>query len=185
MDVINIETFVTISPHEIGTNLKSLVLKKLEEMYIKKCIKKYGYIIEILDYFYDETLILSKVNQFMYLKCYLKLLTLTPKVNEVYYAFVKIVYPQGIFVQIMNIFDTLIPIESLKRCDYSYKNDEFVNKNGHSIKKNGFLNVRVIDINYDKKNFNCIAEIFDVDAIELKVDNEDEESIIGDDETVI
>lgn len=160
METIDVITHVTILPNEIGTDLKTLVQKKLDNMYVKKCIKKYGYIIEILDYKCDDMLMLSKVNQFMYLKCNVKLLTLTPKVGEIYYGFVKIIYPQGIFVKIMNIFDTLIPLESLRKNNYVYKFDSFVNEQtGHCVKKDNFVNVRVIDINYDKKNFNCIAEL--------------------------
>ena len=89
------------------------------------------------------------------------MLTITPKIGEVYYGTVRVVYPQGVFISLVNTFDTLIPLDSLKKNGYTFINNTFTHSpSGKIIKPECILNVKVIAINYDKKNFNCIAEIF-------------------------
>lgn len=160
MDSIEITTYIIISPDEIGKNLNELIESKLHEMYVNKCVKKYGYILEILEFKHDNDIIISRVNQFMYLKCKVKILTITPKIGEIYYGTVRVVYPQGVFISLVNTFDTLIPLDSLKKNGYTFTGNSFINSTGDKIiKPECVLNVKVIAINYDKKSFNCIAEI--------------------------
>lgn len=185
MDTINIGTYIIINPKEIGKNLDALIKKKLYSLYVNKCIKKYGYIFEILHYSYDKNIITSRVNEFMYVKCNVKILTITPKVGEIYYGIVRIVYQQGIFISLVNTFDTLIPFESLKRAGYTFINGSFI-KGIHIITKNSILNVKVTAINYDKNNFNCIANIIDnKDIWTINVITKDDEisDEISDEET--
>lgn len=164
MDTINIDTFITISPKEVGCDLDKLILKKLKETYVNKCIKKYGYIFDILDYKYDKSIITSRVNENMFIKCQVTILSVTPKVGEIYYGIVKIVYPQGIFVSLINIFDTLVPFDCLKRANYTFTRNSFTN-GIHTISQGCVLNVKVTAISYDKKNFNCIADIVEIQDV--------------------
>lgn len=165
MDIIDIDTFIIISPSEVGKNLNTLIGQKLQNTYVNKCIKKYGYIIEIKEFSHDNNILISRVNQYMYLKCQVKMLTITPKIGEIYYGTVQIVYPQGIFISLMNIFDTLVPFEYLKREGYTFQNGYFINDKNVVIKQGGIINVKIIDIHYDKKNFNCIAELISEEAL--------------------
>lgn len=166
MDTINIDTYIIVSPKEVGCDLNNLIHKKLNEMYVNKCIKKYGYIFEILDFKYDKSIITSRVNEYMFIKCQVKILSVTPKVGEIYYGTVKIVYPQGIFVSLINIFDTLVPFDCLKKAGYTFTGNSFTNQDTkHTIVQGSTLNVKVTAISYDKKNFNCIADIADVDTV--------------------
>lgn len=164
MDTINIDTFITMSPKEVGCDLDKLILKKLKETYVNKCIKKYGYIFDILDYKYDKSIITSRVNENMFIKCQVTILSVTPKVGEIYYGIVKIVYPQGIFVSLINIFDTLVPFDCLKRANYTFTGNSFTN-GVHTISQGCVLNVKVTAISYDKKNFNCIADIVEIQDV--------------------
>lgn len=164
MNTVNIDTFITINPKEIGCDLDALVLEKLKETYVNKCIKKYGYIFDILDYKYDKSIITSRVNENMFVKCQVTILSVTPKIGEIYYGIVKIVYPQGIFVSLINIFDTLVPFDCLKRANYTFTGTSFTNQQ-HTISQGCVLNVKVTAISYDKKNFNCIADIVDVQDV--------------------
>jgi DNA-directed RNA polymerase subunit E'/Rpb7 len=164
MDTINIDTYIIISPKEIGYDLNKLIEKKLQDMYVHKCIKKYGYIFEILDYKFDDRIMTSRVNEFMYLKCQVTMLTITPTVGNVYYGTVRIVYPQGIFVSLVNIFDTLVPHDCLKKAGYTFTGGAFTNGK-NTIIQSSVLNVKVTAINYDKKNFNCIADLVTADQL--------------------
>ena len=164
MNTIDIDTFITINPKEIGSDLDTLVLQKLKDTYVNKCIKKYGYIFDILDYKYDKSIITSRVNENMFVKCLVTILSVTPKVGEIYYGTVKIIYPQGIFVSLINIFDTLVPFDCLKRANYTFTGTSFTNQQ-HTISQGCVLNVKVTAISYDKKNFNCIADIVDIQDV--------------------
>ena len=164
MNTIDIDTFITINPKEIGSDLDTLVLQKLKDTYVNKCIKKYGYIFDILDYKYDKSIITSRVNENMFVKCLVTILSVTPKVGEIYYGTVKIIYPQGIFVSLINIFDTLVPFDCLKRANYTFTGTSFTNQQ-HTISQGCVLNVKVTAISYDKKNFNCIPDIVDIQDV--------------------
>jgi len=192
MNTININTYITLSPKEVGCDLDALILKKLKERYVHKCIKKYGYIFDILEYKYDKSIITSRVNENMFIKCQVTILSVTPKVGEIYYGIVKIVYPQGIFVSLINIFDTLVPFDCLKRANYTFTGNSFLNSvNQHIISQGCVLNVKVTAISYDKKNFNCIADIVEIqDARAINVvtremvQPHDDESHVDDEENL-
>lgn len=186
MNSITINTYVILSPNELDKNLDSIIMEKLNAKYANKCIKKYGYILEVEEFKHDSNIIVSRVNQDMYVKCSVKILSIIPEVNQVYYGIVKIVYPQGIFIRLLNIFDTLIPYEVLNKKNYKFVAGSFVHQvDGTVISTGSFVNVKIVDMNYNKKNFNCIAELVDIDdiaapddnvtTITLKDDNDEEE----------
>lgn len=184
MKTININTYIILSPNELTKNLDDIILDKLNAKYSNKCIKKYGYILEVEEFKHDCNIIMSRVNQDMYVKCNVKILSIIPRINQIYYGIVKIVYPQGIFIKLLNIFDTLIPFEFMTKKNYKFVNGSFVHQiNGHVISVESFVNVKIIDMNYDKKNFNCIAELIDIDnpdenKIQVEVDDDIESTSV-------
>lgn len=189
MNSININTYIILSPNELDKNLDNVIMEKLNAKYANKCIKKYGYILEVEEFKHDSNIIVSRVNQDMYVKCSVKILSIIPEVNQVYYGIVKIVYPQGIFIKLLNIFDTLIPYEVLNKKNYKFVAGSFVHQvDGTVISTGSFVNVNIIDMNYNQKNFNCIAELVNVDdvqEVEEGDDDEVEEEDIDEEEEII
>lgn len=184
MNNVNMETYVTLNPNELGEDLDKIIMEKLNAQYLNKCIKKYGYILKVENFKHNNNIILSRVNQDMYIKCDVEILSIIPEIDQIYYGIVKIVYPQGIFIKLLNIFDTLIPYELLQKQNYKFINGSFINvNNNHTISINNYINVKVIDMNYDKKNFNCIADIIDVDNLLNEIVEEIEEVVSIDDES--
>ena len=52
----------------------------------------------------------------------------------------------------------------------------FVNQIDNTvISIDSFVNVKIIDMNYDKKNFNCIAELVDIEIPDVVNEGEIEE----------
>jgi DNA-directed RNA polymerase subunit E'/Rpb7 len=165
MDIVYFDTHVTISPREMGCHLRDLMYKKLIDMYVGKCLKRYGYIIEILHFTYDREYILSRVNQYVYVKCQLEVLSITPKVGQYYYGIVKTVYPRGMFVSMINIFDTLIPLDLLEKSGYVYVPSLATFENAETRRRiivGEIVNVELTNVHYDSKTFNCIAKLVDL-----------------------
>jgi DNA-directed RNA polymerase subunit E'/Rpb7 len=165
MDTVIIETQMRLTSKDLKqTKIRNILQEKLNEMYLQKFTKQYGYILEIIGFTFNKDTILSRINQDIFIKCKVELLTIIPKIGEIYYGIVKIVYPQGIFIKLLNIFDTLIPYEYIAKLGYSFHNGEFVN-GADKITKEKYLNVKIIDMKYDNKTFNCIAELCDINEI--------------------
>ncbi len=166
MNTIIINTNIRITSNDLKqSKIKTIVQKKLNDIYLYKFTKQYGYILEILDFKSNKDTILSRINQDIFIKCNVEMLVVLPVINDIYYAIVQQIYPQGVFIKLLNIFDTLIPFEYLSKLNYSFINGEFVNINGSRIYKQAFINVRVVDMKYDNKTFNCIAELCEVNNI--------------------
>ncbi len=168
MDTVIIDTQMRLTSKDLKqTKIRNILQEKLNEMYLQKFTKQYGYILEIVSFKFNRDTILSRINQDIFIKCKVELLTIIPKIGEIYYGIVKIVYPQGIFIKLLNIFDTLIPFEYLSKMGYSFYNGEFVNGTD-KIGKEKYLNVKIIDMKYDNKTFNCIAELCDINDIVIR-----------------
>lgn len=175
MDTVIIETHMRLISKDLKqTNIRNILQEKLNEMYLQKFSKQYGYILEIINFKFHKDTILSRINQDIFIKCTVELLTVTPKIGEIFYGIVKIVYPQGIFIKLLNIFDTLIPCEYLIKLGYSFYNGEFINDT-NKISKGKYINVKIIDMKYDNKTFNCIAELCDINEIVIGESEEAEE----------
>lgn len=160
-----IETNVRLTSHDLKkTKLENILKEKLDEMYLKKFTKQYGYVLEILDFDYSSDNILSRINQDIFVKCNVKVVSIIPEIDKIYYGTVKFIYPQGVFIKLLNIFDTLIPFDYLNKSGYIFDNGTFVNKDTkHIISKESIVNVNVVDIKYDNKTFNCIAKLHQFD----------------------
>lgn len=160
-----IETNVRLTSHDLKkTKLETILKEKLDEMYLKKFTKQYGYVLEILDFDYSSDNILSRINQDIFVKCNVKVVSIIPEIDKIYYGIVKFIYPQGVFIKLLNIFDTLIPFDYLNKSGYIFDNGTFVNKDTkHIISKESIVNVNVVDIKYDNKTFNCIAKLHQFD----------------------
>ena len=156
-----IETNVRLTSQDLKKiKLETVLKEKLDDMYLKKFTKQYGYVLEILDFDYSSDNILSRINQDVFVKCNVKVISIIPEIDKVYYGIVKFIYPQGIFIKLLNIFDTLIPFEYLNKLGYSFNNGSFVNQETKDIiTKESTVNVSVVDIKYDNKTFNCIAKL--------------------------
>lgn len=158
-----IETNIRLTPNDLKVDKIETILKsKLDDMYLKKFTKQYGYILEIIDFEYSKEHIISRINQDIFVKCNVKVVSIIPEIDKLYYGIVKFIYPQGIFIKLLNIFDTLIPFEYLNKLNYKFINGVFINqKTQHQIAKENMVNVVVIDIKYDNKTFNCIAKLYE------------------------
>lgn len=171
MDSITLNTQVRLVSSDLNQpKIQNTLQSKLNDMYLHKFIKQYGYILEIINFTYDKNICLSRINQDMFVNCVVELLTITPKFGEIYYGIVKIVYPQGIFVKLLNIFDTLIPSEYLHNLGYIFNNGRFINSSDSTvapIDKDTYINMEIIDMKYDNKTFNCIAKLVWPKDIEL------------------
>ena len=172
MDSIILNTQVRLVSSDLNhPKIQNTLQSKLNDMYLHKFIKQYGYILEIVSFTYDRNIFLSRINQDIFVNCVVELLTIIPKIGEIYYGIVKIVYPQGIFVKLLNIFDNLIPSEYLHNLGYVFNNGRFMNSCSDSIvtpiDKDTYINMEIIDMKYDNKTFNCIAKLVWAKDIEL------------------
>lgn len=163
MDIVKFDTTVSISPREFGRHLRELLYRKIIDMFVGTCWKQHGFIIEILDFSYEHEFMVSRVNHCVQVVCHLEVLSTTPTVGSIYYAVVKNVYPRGVFVSLINIFDTLIPLDLLEKSGYVFSHTpvpSFRNaQTGRWIAVGDMLNVELVNAHYDSKTFNCIARV--------------------------
>lgn len=159
-----IDTNVRLTSQDLKrTRLETVLKEKINDMYLNKFTKQYGYILEILDFGYSSDNILSRINQDIFIKCSVKVVSIIPEIDNIYYGIVKFIYPQGIFIKLLNIFDTLIPFEYLNKLGYTFNNGTFVNNEKEKcITKESIVNVSVVDIKFDNKTFNCIAKLHEL-----------------------
>ena len=127
------------------------ILKKLKE----ECTEKYGYIIDIIKIIkiIDNKILDNTGDILITVKFSAKILK--PKIDIELNAKINMVFNHGIFCEYIHL-PILIPYTKLK--DFEYQDKKFI-KGDKILKIGDDINVKLTDIRYHKKKFNCIASL--------------------------
>ena len=138
----------------INNNIQNSILNKLEKL-TDICTEKYGYIIDIIKIIeIIDNKILDNTGDILFtIKFRAKILK--PILDLELNAKINMIFNHGIFCQYIHL-PILIPYTKLK--DFEYKDKKFI-KDDVELKIGDNINVKLTDIRYHKKKFNCIASL--------------------------
>ena len=138
----------------INKDIKKNIRNKIEKLK-GECTEKYGYIMEIMEIMeiIDNKILNNTGDILITVKFMGKILK--PKVDMELNATINMVFNHGIFCEYINL-PILIPYTKLK--DFEYQDKKFI-KGNNVFKIGDNINIKLTDIRYHKKKFNCIASL--------------------------
>tara|TARA_B110000211_G_scaffold136385_1_gene156116 strand:+ start:72 stop:554 length:483 start_codon:yes stop_codon:yes gene_type:complete len=158
LETIEIRRNICIDHKNLDSNYKKHLLEKINTLTKNECSKKYGHIVEIIEIvkIIDNKISSAKAN--IIFDIIFKAKVLKPVKNKHYDANVCMITEDGIFLDVYNKINILLPKNQLY--DYEMKDDRYIHKNTKkSIKHGDIINVGIKDTKYSNKNFSSIGFI--------------------------
>ena len=153
MNTFKSDTKIYIEPRLFNSKIKQHIVDKVREQTFHTCIDEIGYVMDVI-----------KINTIKNIHSNLfvvnsELSVFKPEKDTVYNTIVRMIFKEGIFVEINGIQKVLIPTSSVKN-KYEYKDNLFICKDTKKIIDNDMeLKVKLTAIKYYNNKFNCIGQI--------------------------
>jgi DNA-directed RNA polymerase subunit E'/Rpb7 len=148
---------ISISPFSLNNNLMNNIINSLNHIYLNSCTEENGYILKINNNF---TIIDNKISSSGSIIFHIQFIASLLKPIENMFienATICMIFQYGIFVKIQKL-KILIPIPHLKPFIYSPSNNNFFH-NKSTLNLDDYINVIILKIKYEKKDFNCIGKL--------------------------
>ena len=150
---------ITIDPEFLNSDIKKHVFEKASEISMLDCSKEHGYIIGVNRLLKIEDSYISNSSCEIVFDVIIDVNTIKPEVGKTFTGITWKVFPDGIFVDIKNIFKVLIPLISL--FDYRFEKGVFINlkDDAKRIKEGDEVELRIIGTKYSNKNYASFGEL--------------------------
>lgn len=153
MITVKTDTKIYIEPKFFNNKIKEHISNKVKEKTFHKCINEIGYVMDVVKI---NTIKNTHSNLFIVNS---DLDVFKPEMNVIYDTVVRMIFKEGIFVEISDIQKVLIPTSSLSE-NYEYTGNIFICKRTNKIIDNDMkLKVKLTAIKYYNNKFNCIGQI--------------------------
>jgi len=153
MNIIKIDTKIYVEPKLFNSKIRQHISDKLKEKTFHTCIHNIGYVIDV-----------NKINTIKNIHSNIfvvnsDLIVFKPEKDTEYNTIIRMIFKEGLFVEINDIQKVLIPTSSIKD-RYEYKDNVFICKETNNVITIGMeLKVRLTAIKYYNNKFNCIGQI--------------------------
>lgn len=148
---------VSIDPIYLDSNISHHLLKKIKETMEGKCCLDYGYIINVKNIVNLGSNIISPANSLVVYNVTYQADTIKPEKGLVLSGKICMIFPQGIFVNIIDKMKILIPVNNLE--SYTFEDGNFVAENKHDLILDTNVDIEITMVKYEKKSFSCIGKI--------------------------
>lgn len=156
--LVNIDQKVSIDPKFLDSNISYHILQKIRRNMEGKCTMDYGYIISVNKIVELGKNIIAPANSLVIYDIKYEADTIKPEKGMELTGEICMVFPNGVFVDILKKLNVLIPISSLK--GYTFSGDSFMSdKDENHIKVGSEVNIRITMVKYEKKSFSSIGEL--------------------------
>jgi len=148
---------VSIDCKYLDSNISHHLLKKIKENMEGKCYLEYGYIITVENIVNIGANIISPANSLVVYDVTYQADTIKPEKGLLLSGEICMIFPQGVFVNILDKMKVLIPVNNLE--DYSFDDGDFVCENKENLVLDKSVDIEISMVKYEKKNFSCIGKI--------------------------
>lgn len=153
MNTVKSDTKIYIEPRFFDSKIKQHIIDKVKEQTFHSCIDEIGYVMNV-----DKINTIKNIHSNLFI-VNSDLIVFKPKKDTVYDTIVRMIFKEGIFVEINDIQKVLIPTSSIKD-RYEYTDKIFICKDTKKSVVNGMeLKVKLTAIKYYNNKFNCIGQI--------------------------
>ena len=140
-------------------NIDTFLKEKLDNIYLGKCTKKYGYIIDyaIVDYKVD---VLSRITCYPICNVTLFLWYRKPKIDKLFRNS-KIINISNMLISTKShdLIDIIVIKSNLEKKGFTYDKNTWKSKN-QVLKIGGEIDIKITKMKYDVDNYLCVGELF-------------------------
>jgi DNA-directed RNA polymerase subunit E'/Rpb7 len=163
-----IQQLVSLDAKYLDHNLPIHLLNRVRELFEKKCVKKYGYVLEIQSLSSVNGNIISSGTSRANFDVSFNALTLKPEKGSEFEGTVCMCLESGVLVQIQNVMRVLIPDQQLELLGFTFDNvakifARSVNGKVSTVEAGMLVNVKITQIKYEKRQFHCIGKLMGPD----------------------
>ena len=166
MEKITIQKQVCIEPKYMDSNIMDHIVNELTRTSCKECTKDYGYImkinriIKIIDnYINMDSNIVFDIK--------FEASCLNPKPDRILTGKVCMVFPDGVFIEVMKKMQILIPKQNINGYSFNKKTNSFVKDgtedNPVSISEGKQFRVKITASQYNNQRFSVFGNIVDLE----------------------
>ena len=153
--MVNISQKVSIECKYLDSNIKQHIFNKLVTVMKGVCTLEYGYIINIIKIVDIGNNKISASSSLAIFNVIYEADTLKPLVGSVFKGNVCMIFENGFMVNIKDKMKVFVPnylLTNFKYISGNFVNDKF------TIYENTVLNIEIIMIKYEKKEYSCIGK---------------------------
>lgn len=158
MEIKIIEKKISLEPKFIDNKFLDNILNQLKIVTKNDCSEKYGYILSVSKIVKITEQYISPSNSHAKVKVLFEAKVLHPQKGKIYKGKVCMIFSSGIFVNINDIFKTLIPTSELTNYIYDSSENCF-KKDKEKIKVEDELKFSIIDLEYSKNKYSCYGKL--------------------------
>ncbi len=161
---VTLERQITLEPEFLGEFFKKNLWEKMKKTYTDTVNIDTGYILSVSRTMKIIDNKISNVNSDIIFTVQFQAEVLKPEINQVIEGVVMMVYNCGIFLNIRDKFNVLIPIKILQdNFVFNQTTKIFDHKTdvGLSISKDQKLEVKITGLRFSKQNFSCYGILVD------------------------
>lgn len=159
MNSMKVSEKICIEPRFFSQNLKEKITEKLNGKLCNNCNQKYGYITSIHDLEIVDNEILDDGQ--VAFEVHFLVDTVKPSPGDMFEGKVCMLFDNGVFINVQDKFNVLIPINVLEGYKYDKMNNCFKSnkKKGKSICENDTLSVKINNVQFSDQKFSCLGEL--------------------------
>lgn len=158
MSRITIIRKICLEPKYLDENLYVHLTEKIHNDVLNHCDQTYGYITKIYDNIEIIENIISQASPGIFFKVKFTAKAIRPEVDSLYEGKICMIFPQGIFVEIMGKMKVLVPADKMGNFKYNKSTSTFKTEK-KTLSKGDKVDVVLTMIKYEKHNFNCIGNL--------------------------
>lgn len=153
--IIRLTKDIELHPKYLNSNIANNILEILKST--KICSESIGIVTEIQKIQKIQSISISQVTKFPVFRINFMANVVLPQKNVITESKITMIFQQGIFLESDHV-KFLVPVSELEGYEYSELTNFFYR--GDIILKVGdIINIKIIDIKYEKNSFNCIATL--------------------------
>ena len=147
---------IMLEPAQLDFSYKTHLLNKMKLHYEKQCTNQYGYIISVDDIETIHGNTIAPADCSTVFDTTFKITALKIEIGCVLLGTVCMVFPYGVFVEIFDKVNVLVPSKNLEEFKYNSEDILFEHDN-ITIKKGVKIEVILCNVRYEKKKYVCIG----------------------------
>ena len=156
-DCIVIDDFLYIKPADLDKDIQEVLKKNAVIKYNKQHNVKYGIILDIISIKKLSHCVMME-NGSCKIKVAIEVKRFLPKTGAVVKAPAELIFKHGVLIR-MKKKHLLVPEEELKKKDYRFVGNKFVNNEQQVIEEGTELTVRITSLQFAGDHFNCVCSL--------------------------
>ena len=162
MEKIIIQKHICIEPKFMDSNIMEHIENELKQSCLKECNKDYGYIIKI-------NRIIKIIDNYINMDSNIvfdikfEAICLNPKPDKIVSGKVCMVFPDGIFIDVLKKMQILIPKNFLTGFSFNKKTNSFIKEDENiSLSEGRQLKVKITASQYNNQRFSIFGNIVEM-----------------------